>query len=196
MANQNPVTDDDAPAHFTGEEGGEERTTPAKNLAAAGVVALLGIVAMILSAQMSNPDTLATAPGLLPFLVGAGLVLMALGLAVKSVRAGALRGNQYRPDPGHWFANAENRRTLLLIGIVFAYILVVDAVWFEFDIPLGFFTLPVSSFETLSTLALTIILKCFWRGSLLRCVVISALFSLALANVFRFGFVILLPGAA
>ena len=196
MADPKSPLADDEPAHFAGEEGGEENATPAKNLAAASVVALLGIVAMVLSTQMLVPDTLATAPGLLPFLTGASLVLMALGLAAKAIRGGALHGGRTRPNPEHWFGVTENRRTLLIGTIVFAYIMAVDAVWFEFDIPLGIFDLPFSSFEALSTLALLVIMKIFWGASVLRCTIVALLFSMALANVFRFGFGILLPGAA
>lgn len=200
MADPTSVSDpgptDDEPAKFTGEEGGEERSTPTKNLAASAVIALFGIVVMFLSTQMLVPDTLATAPGLLPFLTGASLVLMALGLATKSIRAGALRGNRDNPARENWFANFENRRTLLLMTIIFAYVVAVDSVWFEFDIPLGIFVLPYSSFEALSALALLVILKIFWKASVLRCALVAMLFSMAVANIFRFGFGILLPGSA
>lgn len=196
MTEQNSPPADDEPAHFTGEEGGEERTTPAKNLAASVAIAALGTVAMVLSLQMKVPDTLSTAPGLLPFLVGASLVLMAAHLGMKAIRAGALRGNLYRPAPGHWLADVENRRALMLMAIVFVYIVVVDNVWFEFDIPLGFGALPFSSFELLSAIALAIILKLFWGAALWRCALVGLIYSMALANVFRFGFHILLPGQA
>jgi hypothetical protein len=196
MSNRNDTPVDDAPAHFTGEEGGEERTTPAKNLAASCVIAVFGIAVMVLSVQLEVPDMLATAPGLLPFLTGGSLVLMATGLAFRSIRAGGLRGRLYRPDPRHWLAAAEIRRTIGLMSVVFVYIVAVDLVWFEVDIPLGFFALPFSSFELISAIALTIILKLFWRAALWRCGLVALLYAMALTNVFRFGFVILLPGAA
>lgn len=189
-------TADDTPAHFTGEEGGEERSSPAKNLAASGVIALLGVVAMILSLQLEVPDTISTAPGVLPFLVGAGLVLMAGFLALKSIRAGALHGDRYRPDPRHWFQATENRRTLILMTLVFVYVVVIDLVWFEIDIPLGIGALPFSSFELISAIALTVILKMFWGTPLWRCSLVALLYAMALTNIFRFGFSILLPGAA
>ena len=196
MTTQNTPPDDDAPAHFTGEEGGEERSSPAKNFAASCVIAVFAIAVMVLSAQLEVPDALATAPGLLPLLVSGTLLLMAIGLAVKSIRAGALRGNTYRPDPRHWFADQENRRTVLLMLVVFLYVVVVDSVWFEVDIELGFFKLPFSSFELTSAIALTTILKLFWRARLWRCGLVALLYSMALTNIFRFGFHILLPGAA
>ena len=196
MADPNTAPADAEPAHFAGEEGGEERSTPAKNLAASGVVALLGIVAMALSARMPVPDSVATAPGLLPFLTGASLVLMALGLAFRSIRAGALHGDRYRPDPRHWLAATENRRTLLLMAIVLVYIVAVDSMWFEVDIPLGVGALPFSSFEAVSAIALAAILKLFWGAAAWRCGLVALLYSMALANVFRFGFSILLPGQA
>lgn len=196
MADQKNPPDDDAPAHFTGEEGGEERSSPAKNLAASCVIALFGAIVMVFSVQLEVPDALATAPGILPFLVGATLLLMALGLAVKSIHAGALRGNTYRPDPRRWFASPENGRTVLLMVVVFAYVVAVDSVWFEIDIPLGFGKLPFSSFELISTIALSVILKLFWRAALWRCGLVALLYTMALTNIFRFGFHILLPGAA
>jgi hypothetical protein len=196
MADQNNPPADDEPAHFAGEEGGEERSSPAKNFAASCVIALFAVVVMALSVRLEVPDALATAPGLLPFLVGATLFLMAVGLAVKSIRSGALRGAAYRPEPGRWFADMENRRTVMLMVIVLAYIVAVDSVWFEIDIPLGFGKLPFSSFELISTIALIVILKLFWRAALWRCGLVALLYTIALTNIFRFGFHILLPGAA
>lgn len=196
MTDQKTPGADDEPAHFTGEEGGEERSSPAKNLGASIAVIAFGIAVMVLSAQLEVPDTLATAPGLLPFLVGASLVLMAAILAVRAIGRGALQGSIYRPDPGHWFAQQENRRVAMLIALVFAYIVVVDSFWFEFDIPLGFGALPFSSFELVSAIALGIILKLFWRAPLWRCGLVALIYSMALANIFRFAFNTLLPGQA
>ena len=195
MADQNNPPPDEAPVHFAGEEGGEERSSPAKNLAASGVIALFAVVVMALSVQLEVPDALATAPGILPFLVGATLFLMAVGLAAKSIRAGALRGNSYRPDPRRWFASPENGRTVLLMVVVFAYVVAVDSMWFEIDIPLGFAALPFSSFELVSAIALTVILKLFWKAALWRCGLVALIYMMALTSIFRFGFQILLPGA-
>jgi hypothetical protein len=181
---------------FTGEEGGTT-VSPGKDLAAAFVVSLIGIAAMALSLDLDAPASLYTAPGLLPFLTGLCLVIMAAGLARKSLKRAPLReilstaGNPIGP----FLADVEGRRTLLLMGLVLAYVVLTDLISFELRMPAGFYTFRFSSYETISIPVIALILKMFWRARWLACIGVAAGMVIALAWIFRDGFEILLPGS-
>lgn len=186
-----------SPARFVGEEGEDTRSTPRKDLFAAFVFAAVSIAAMVLALRMPTMKSVMTAPGLLPFLVGLSLCAMAVGLGVRAVRNGAtLRPGSLRAQPSPADSETETRLVPILIGLITAYVIAVDWVTFDLDIPTPLFTISVSSYELTSTIALAILLKVFWRATLLRCVLVSALWVIALAAAFRDVFHILLPGSA
>ena len=60
--------------------------------------------------------------------------------------------------------------------------------------PTKFFVFSISSYELISIITLTLVLRIFWRAALVRCLLVSAFWIIALASVFRYGFHILLPG--
>jgi len=183
-------------AHFVGEEEVDERSTPGKNLGAAAVIAALSILAMALSLRMPNPTVVYTAPGLLPFLTGLSLLVMAVALGVMAVKQGAARGflNSAALAWHAYFRDEENLRTLFLIGVVFIYVLLVDLIAFDTEIPLGPVTFRFSSYELISIIMLSGVLRFFWRGALPKCFGISFCVMVALTSAFRYGFKILLPG--
>ena len=78
------IPDGDHKATFVGEEG-DDRSTPDKDLAASIVIALIGLAAIIGSLQWKVPDTIVTAPVVLPFIAGLSLIGMALGLGLRAV---------------------------------------------------------------------------------------------------------------
>jgi hypothetical protein len=180
---------------FVGEES-DDRSSPEKDLAAATTIAVLSLLAMFLATQLRAPDSIFTAPGLLPLFTGFTLLLMAVGLGIKAMREGGARVFQ-GPWKGirNYCANEETRRVLLLIGIIIVYVILVDRVTFDLRVPTGVFDLRFSSYELLSIVVLTLILRLFWRSTLLRCFLVSGLWIIALASVFRYGFHILLPGS-
>ena len=145
---------------------------------------------------MPNPGTLFTAPGLLPFLTGLALLIMAAGLCIRSVATGGVKALFQGPGQvvRDYFADIENWRTLLLIGIIILYVLVTQQIAFDLRFPTKLFTFSFSSYELISIITLTLVLRIFWRATLLRCLLVSAFWIIALASVFRYGFHILLPG--
>ena len=172
------------------------RSSPAKDLAAAAAVAALSLFMMIIAVRMPNPARIYTHPGLLPFIIGFTLLLMAAGLGIRAFRMGG--ANQLRQAPGknirNYFANIENNRTLLVIAIITVYVILVDVIAFDLRLPTGFFVFHFSSYELISIITLTVILRIFWRASLTRCFLVSAGWIIALVSVFRYAFHILLPG--
>jgi hypothetical protein len=181
---------------FVGEEDNDDNTTPEMDLAAAVVIGLFSLIGLYLAIDLEVPDTLFTAPGLFPVFAATGLLVMSVGLAVKALKGGAKTDLSIPVQMLYqFFRNEENARCGQLIAIVGAYILAVD--WFGFDIriPTGFIDIRFSSYELFSFITLTWIFRLFWKETWLKCLMISAVWSITLATVFRFGFRILLPGS-
>ena len=117
--------DDNEPASgkeptFIGEEDADEPVSARQNFVAAMVIGAIAILAMILALVMENPGgDIYSAAGLLPFLVGLSLFLMAAGLGAMAVRDGGAR-NFFQGLGGlrGYFDDAERRRTILLIAII------------------------------------------------------------------------------
>ena len=181
---------------FVGEEG-EDPSTPAMNMAAAFFLAVFGLAAMYFAWDLDIPDSIYTAPGLLPMLTGITLVGMAGGLARFAYKHGAsFQVFKVRKRATVQFmADEENRRGLVLIAIIAVYVAAIDLLGFDLRLPLGSFTFQFGSYELFSIITLMIILKLFWRARFLHCALVSVGWVMALASVFRYGFRILLPGS-
>ncbi len=196
MSRDNDQPDSDAAAGFVGEEEVGEPVTAKQNLIAAIIIGAIAVLAMVLAVRLEVPGRLVAAPGLLPFVVGFSLLLMAVALGVLAVRAGGakdLLGGL--GGAGEWLRDEERRRTALLLGIVVAYVVLVDMVPFEWRLPLGIFELRFSGYELFSVAALTLILWIFWRRPVFpHCLGVSLATVMALAVVYRYGFRTLLPG--
>ncbi len=183
---------------FTGEEGGDERSTPRKDFIASITVAALGIFAMILSVQLGNPESIYTAPGVLPFITGACLVVMAIGLFLKTKRRYGLdemlAGDSLRAA-GIYLSDPEARRTLMLMLVIFAYVMILGQIDLDWRFKTAIYTFRFSGFELISIPFIFFILRFFWRSTLLNCFLVATGIVVFLAVVFRDGFQILLPGA-
>ena len=181
---------------YTCEKGDGVRSTPGKDLMAASAIGVISIFVMLLAARMPKPTGIYTHPGLLPFLTGLSLLAMAVGLAVRAIRMGGAKSPRatFSRSVRIYFSDIENHRTLLLIGLIVGYVVLIDLIPFELSLPTGFFVFQISSFELLSIVMLTLILKIFWRAALVRCLLISAGWIIALASAFRYAFYILMPG--
>jgi hypothetical protein len=188
--------DDLKKAKFVGEEEIGKRSTPRKDFIASLVLMFLGVGATVIAYQLPIMKNFYTSPGILPFLTGVTLFLMALGLGLKAYRDGGAK-NLFSGDgtQAGYFQDEENRRTLLLIGIIFAYVLLTDFITFDLRYPTPWFVLHFSSYEFVSIPALTLVLWVFWRATVLNCLLVSSATILSLATVFRSIFKILLPGA-
>jgi hypothetical protein len=173
---------------FAGEDENAGFASPRQDLVASALLILLSVWVMVESVRLEMPGDLSTAPGLLPFLTAATLCLMALGLAwmaVKRRRAGESGGAQDETVPG---------RALLLMALVGAYVLSLQLLGFEYSARIGGFRLSYGSFEVLTIVALTAILTIFWRPRLWPCLAVSAVWATVLAAIFRYVFVLPLPG--
>ena len=180
---------------FTDEEDTGGQGSPAKDLGSACVIGTFAIAVAIMSLQLDSPDSISTAPGLLPVITSLSLLFMAILLGFKALKAGGTQGfaKAFRQATESWFASEEERRAMLLIAIVVAYVLLVGSINFNLRLPTPLFTFQLSSYELISALTITLIMKMFWKASLTRCFVVSALTVLGLATIFRYGFGIVMP---
>ncbi len=191
--------DAEPPPELTGEEEFDERSTPNKDLASAIFLGLLAIATMVGSVRLDVPGSVFTAPGLLPFITGLTLLMMTAVLGTRAIRGGAavgsmaaLVGEPFR-TLNAFLSGDKNRRTLLLMAIVIAYVLLVAFINFDLRLPTPVFVFQISSYEVISVIMVTWILKLFWKASLLRCFIVTLLTVVALASIFRYGFGILMP---
>ena len=184
-------------AHFTGEEGGSERTTPRKDLGAAVVIGALAVAAMVFSLRLEVPTSIFTAPGLFPFLTGLSLLAMAIGLGMSAIRAGGTADYfpRARDAATFYLAQRENRRTLILMVILVVYVFAAGQISFDLRMPTSFFVFQFSSWEAISMPVLAVILWYFWWAPVWKCGLFSVLMVLFLSGIFRHAFHILLPAA-
>ena len=188
-----PTEHDAGPVRIPDEEDVAQASTPGKDLASAVAVAAFAALVMAGSTGLAVPDTRFTAPGLLPFVTGLALLGMSVALAVRALRAGALRGvgASFSSAATVYFSSTEERRAWLLGALVLAYVVLVAQLKFELPLPLVDYAL--STYEVVSILTVTVVLKLFWRASLLRCLFVSLLAVEVLALAFRFGFNMIMP---
>jgi|SaaInlStandDraft_2_1057019.scaffolds.fasta_scaffold60437_2 hypothetical protein len=180
---------------FTGEESLDSQITPAQDLGSACVIGALAIFIMLLSVNLDSPGNVYTAPGLLPFIISLSLLFMAMLLGFRSLQAGGgcSFAKAFNLAVKSYFNDDQERRSIPLIAIVVAYVVLVDIISFDFRMPTPLFTFQLSGYEIISILVTTLVLKLFWKKSLFRCFTISLLTIGVLANIFRYGFGILMP---
>lgn len=174
---------------FAGEEESTGFASPALDLIASLALIALSVWVMIEAVGMRRPAGIATAPGLLPFVVGASLCLMAIALAVFALRRRHLGLSVGLPDDV-----VAVGRTVFLIVLIGCYIAALQFLSFEYALRLGEARLTAGSFELISIVFLTGILLLFWGRAIWKCLAVSIVWILFLAAVFRHVFTIPLPG--
>lgn len=183
------MTDDKG---FVGEDARAGRASPVLDLIASAFLIVFAAWVMFESLSFKVPDTLATAPGLLPFLTAASMGAMAAVLALGAWR-------RYRAgEKGEEASKSEDvgdpARTAGLIAIIIAYLLGLEYLAFEYQFRFLGMWLTLGAFELVSTIVLTVILFFFWRKALWMCFAVALVWILLLAGAFRYVFTIPLPG--
>ena len=176
---------------FEGEEAGTGYASPVLDLVATAILITIAVAVMIASLRLPVPGGLRTAPGLLPFIVSASLLLMALGLgasAVSRYRSGVrvplLDGRDVATD----------LRTLILAGGVATYIAALQFLAFQYRLDLLGLNLSFTAFEPATILTLAVIMHLSWRGPIWITTTIATCWTLVLSLVFQLVFKIPLPG--
>ena len=196
---------------FEGEEAGAGYAAPHLDLIAAGFLVCLALIVMVASYKLPVPGAILTAPGLLPFLTAASLLLMALMLGAMAitrrrnltelvVTPGDAVSDDAAPDnSASEDAASEDKgeqvRTFLLIAVVGVYIAALQQLSFLYNFAIGNVHFSVSAFEPVTIITLVVIIQSAWRGPIWITTLLAIIWTLALSVVFQKAFVIPLPGS-
>lgn len=186
---------------FEGEEAGAGYAAPHLDLIAAGFLVCLALIVMVASFKLPVPGAILTAPGLLPFLTAASLLLMAIFLGATAINR--RRGlKEFSTSPSDTVNvdvattdKGEQVRTFLLISVVGVYIASLQLLAFQHNFNIGSLHFSVSAFEPVTIITLVVIIQSAWRGPLWITTLLSIIWTLLLSVVFQKAFVIPLPGS-
>ncbi len=177
---------------FEGEDANAGFASPTLDLIASAALIAIAVIVMIASFRLPMPGDIHTAPGLLPFLVAASLLLMALGLGASAlarrktgVRLAAFADRDLQTDT----------RSLLLAIAVAIYIAALQFLAFQQNYNVFGTNLRLTAFEPVTIIALAAIIHASWRGPIWITTVISISWTLILSLVFQLVFRIPLPGS-
>jgi Tripartite tricarboxylate transporter TctB family len=163
---------------------------PAMDLIAAGVLAAISLWFMIEALRLPAPGGTATAPGLLPFLTAASLLVMALILGADALarrRTGGATVSDRIELP------ADFRRTALLAAILIVYVFALQFAGIEIAFELLALRFIIGSFEVVTAVVLTVILRVYWQAALWTCLAVAVGWVAILSVVFRLVFHVPLP---
>lgn len=162
---------------------------PIMDLAAAAVVAAIAVFVVIESLRLPVPGGIFTAPGLLPFLTSASLLVMALLLGYSAIvrRRTTPRALDRIEIP------EDFKRTLVLGGIVILYVLGLQVVPVDVSFNVGSLHFVIGAFEVVSLVVITGLLKLYWRAPLWACLAVTVGWIAFLSIVFRMLFQTPLP---
>ena len=179
------------------EENTADRLTAGKDCASAVVIGTLAIIFVAMSLRLEVPGSIYTAPGMFPFIVSLMLLIMAVSLGARAVRHGGIEdvlGRSVRAVK-NYVSDEEGCRTIMLMGMVVIYVLLVAFITFDLRITAFFIDFRLTSYEVISVVVIGLVLRVFWRASLARCALVSLVMIEALASVFRYGFGMIMPEA-
>jgi hypothetical protein len=164
--------------------------TPIMDLSAAIVIALIAIVMAIESLRLPMPGgVIFTAPGLLPFLTSASMLVMAMLLGYSAV----VRRPTVPRALDRFEIPPDAMRSLILGGLVALYVLALQFVPFETSFNVAGLHFVIGAFEPVSVVFLTGLLRVYWRAPLWTCLSVIVVWTLFLSIVFRMLFQIPLP---
>ena len=177
---------------FEGEDANAGFASPTLDLIAAAVLIAIAVAMMAASVALPMPGDIHTAPGLLPFLVSATLLLMALGLGGSALAR--RRSGVHLPA----FADRDlptDLRSLLLAIAVAIYIAALQFLAFQQKLSILGTNLRLTAFEPATIVTLCTIIHLSWRGPVWSTAAVSVTWTIVLSLVFQLVFRIPLPGS-
>ena len=162
---------------------------PIMDLIAAGVLAAISIWMIVESLRLAVPGGIATAPGLLPFLTSASLLVMASVLGFMALT----RRRRIAPEANRIELPEGFGRTMTLGALLIAYVLGLQFLPIHQAATVGQVRLVLGAFEVATVVALTAVLRIYWRRALWRCLAVSIAWVAFLSVVFRAIFHVQLP---
>lgn len=177
---------------FEGEEAGAGFASPTLDLIATAILVAISVAMMVASFSLPMPGAIHTAPGLLPFVISASLLLMALGLGASALA---------RRRTGHHMPAFADRdmttdvRSLLLAGAIAVYIAALQVLAFQQNFSIFGTNLRLTAFEPATIITLCAIIHVSWRGPIWITAAVSISWTIVLSLVFQLVFRIPLPGS-
>ncbi len=163
---------------------------PIMDLTAAVVIAAIAIFLAVASLRLPVPGGVVfTAPGLLPFLTAASLLVMALLLGYSAIT----RRRAIPRALDRFEIPADAMRSLTLGGIIVLYALALQVVPFETSFNIGSLHFYIGAFEPVSIVFLTGLLRIYWKAPLWACLAVNVVWIAFLSIVFRMLFQTPLP---
>ena len=162
---------------------------PIMDLMAAGVIAVIALWMLAESLRLSVPGAITTAPGLLPFITSASLLIMAVILGANAlVRRRVADAKSDRIE-----LPADFRRTLFLGAILVVYLLGLQFLPVEAAITIASVRFVIGAFEVATLVVLTAILRFYWQAALWACFAVTFGWIALLSVMFRIVFQVPLP---
>ena len=182
----------DQPTTALSEDPNAGHATPFMDLIAAGVLAAIAAWFMIDSLLLPLPGGITTAPGLLPFLTAATLMIMAVMLGIDAVKR-RRNGIAGVPVPDGLELPADFRRSMALGAIFVGYVFALE--YASIEVVFQAFTLRflIGAFEVVTLIFLAAILRIYWQEALWKCVAVSFGWIAFLSIVFRLVYRVPLP---
>jgi hypothetical protein len=180
----------DGESRVLSEDANAGLATPVMDLAAAIVVGLIAVVIAVESLRLPVPGGVVfTAPGLLPFLTAASLLVMAVMLGYSAVS----RRRMVPRALDRFEIPADAMRSLVLGGIVLLYVAALQFLPFETSFRVGSLHIYIGAFEPVSVVFITGLLRLYWRAPLWACLAVTVAWIAFLSLVFRMLFQTPLP---
>ena len=163
--------------------------TPFMDLLAALIVAAISIWMVVESLRLPVPGAILTAPGLLPFLTAASLLIMAglLGASALGRRRSVTPGARRLDLP------ADFGRSVGLGAILVVYVLGLQYLPVEMAFRVGPVRIAIGAFEVVTVIVVTAILRIYWKGALWACLAVALGWVAFLSVMFRIVFQTPLP---
>lgn len=177
---------------FEGEEAGAGFASPTLDLIATGILIAISVAMMAASIALPMPGAIHTAPGMLPFVISATLLLMALGLGASALAR--RRSGVHMPI----FADRDpttDLRSLLLAVAIAIYIAALQFLAFQHNLSIFGTNLRLTAFEPATIVTLCTIIHLSWRGPIWITATVSIVWTVILSLVFQLVFRIPLPGS-
>jgi hypothetical protein len=174
----------DRPDTVLSEDPNAGYATPLMDLIAAGIIAVIAVWFMVESLRLSMPGGVTTAPGLLPFIIAATLVLMALMLGADAL-ARRRNGIAGVPVPDGLDLPPDFRRSMGLGVILVVYVAALQFASIDVAFTLFGLRFIIGAFEVVTVIVLTAILRIYWQQPLWACVAVSFGWVAFLSIIFR-----------
>ncbi len=151
------------------------------------IILLLSLGVFFHAWNLDVPDAFITAPGLMPIIT----VILLLGLVFANLLKIFL--NESTPQKEELSINENIGLDYKSLALVIIYICLVGQINYELNIPIPYRFYTLTSFEFISFIFISLIMKRASDKSFIYCFLVSFITVLTLAIIFKYGFGMIMP---